>query len=50
MDDGEGRQEMEQSTKEATNLLSKGPSIYDIRKILGLFDPLPPCTHLGLQY
>ena len=28
----------------------KGPSIYDVRKILGFLDPLPPCPHLGLIY
>ena len=28
----------------------KGPSIYDVRKILGFFGPLPPCSHLGLIY
>ena len=27
-----------------------GPSIYEVRKILGFFDPLPPCPHLGLIY
>ena len=26
---------------------SKGPSIYDVRKILGFFDPLPPLSALG---
>ena len=31
---------------------SKGPSIYDVRKILGFFDPLPPLSAFGtdLQY
>ena len=30
----------------------KGPSIYDVRKILGFFDPLPPLSAFGtdLQY
>ena len=28
----------------------KGPSTYDVRKILVFFDPLPPCPHLGLIY
>ena len=33
-------------------ILSKGPSIYDVRKILGFFDPLPPLSAFGtdLQY
>ena len=29
---------------------SVGPAIYDVRKFLGFFDPLPPCPHLGLIY
>ena len=29
----------------------KGASIYDVRKIFGILDPLPrrPCLHLGLN-
>ena len=34
----------------ASRTTSRGPSIYDVRKILGFFDPLPPCPHLGLIY
>ena len=32
--------------------MCKGPSIYDVRKIFGFFDPLPPCPHwaTGLYY
>ena len=25
----------------------KGPYIKDVRKIFGIFDPLPPCPHFG---
>ena len=28
----------------------KGASIYDVRKIFGILDPLPHCPHLGLMY
>ena len=27
-----------------------GVSIYDVRKIFGILDPLPPCLHMGLIY
>ena len=32
--------------------VSKGPSIYDVCKIFGIFDPLPPLSAFGtdLQY
>ena len=28
----------------------KGASIYDVRKIVGILDPSPPCPHSGLIY
>ena len=34
----------------AAERLNKGASIYDVRKIFGILDPLPPCPHLGLIY
>ena len=47
-------QQMEE-TDEMVNFyreLAWGPSIYDARKILGFFDPLPPLSAFGtdLQY
>ena len=32
------------------SIVAKGASRCDIRKILGFFDPLPPCPHLDLIY
>ena len=47
----EGRKEGARATgNRSTANEGKGPSIYDVRKILGFFDPLPPCLHLGLIY
>ena len=38
------------SSRLETSFSHLGPSIYDVRKILGFFDLLPPCPHLGLIY
>ena len=38
----------EQEIRAAFRVFDKGPSIYDVRKILGFFTPSSPCPHLGL--
>ena len=35
---------------EADDTADKEASIYDVRKIVGILDPPPPCPHLGLIY